>query len=362
MTMPSRRGFASALLALAARPLFAQSDQLPIDLAVPFAPIPFEGGGKTHLVYELQIWNYAAGNLSLRRLDVFSDSGPVASWEGPDLRSLFYGTQDVLEEGVLKPGLRAEAFIWITLDAIPPRLFHRLTTNTGSASGASTVSTAKPQVIGAPLRGTGWIAANGPSNDSPHRRAVVPVDGQARIAQRFAIDWIQAGADGRSFAGSQTENRSYHAYGAEVVAVADSIVAETRDSIPENVPNPAERAVPITLDTIGGNHIILDIGGSYATYLHLQPGSLRVKPGQRVRRGDVLALVGNSGNSSEPHLHFQVTNAPSVLGAEGLPYLLDAFIVTTPAGREPRTRQLPMRGEAVSFSSPALVKPAAVPR
>src|ERR1019366_6465886 len=352
---------AVALLALAACPTFAQSD-LPVDLTVPAAPIPFEGGGKTHLVYELQIWNYAAAKLSLKRFEVLSDSGSVASWEGADLLALFFGRQNVLEGDVLGQGLRAVAYIWITFDspaAVPARLHHRLTSGGRAIDGAEVlVSTAKPVVIGAPLRGADWIAANGPANDSAHRRTVVPVAGKARIAQRFAIDWIQAGADGTSFTGAQNENRSYHAYGAEVLAVADGVVTETRDAIPENVPDPSERAVPITLDTIGGNHVILDIGGGhYAIYLHLQPGSLRVKTGQRVRRGETLALVGNSGNSSQPHLHFQITDGSSVLGSEGLPWLLDSFSVSAPGGNQPRTRQLPLRNEKISFDDAAPQRP-----
>ena len=78
--------------------------------------------------------------------------------------------------------------------------------------------------------------------------------------------------------------------------------------------------------TVGGNLVTLDLGGHrYATYAHLQPGSLRVKKGDRVRRGQVLALVGNTGNSTEPHLHFQITDGPAAFDAEGLPYGFTSF-------------------------------------
>jgi murein DD-endopeptidase MepM/ murein hydrolase activator NlpD len=84
--------------------------------------------------------------------------------------------------------------------------------------------------------------------------------------------------------------------------------------------------VPITLETVAGNHIILDLGhGRYALYAHLQPGSLKVKLGDHVKRGQVLALVANSGNSIEPHLHFQLTNGNSPQGSEGIPYALESF-------------------------------------
>src|SRR5207249_8349163 len=86
------------------------------------------------------------------------------------------------------------------------------------------------------------------------------------------------------------------------------------------------RAVPITLETVGGNYVILDLGkGNFAFYAHLQPKSIRVRLGQKVRRGQVLALLGNSGNSESPHLHFHVTNGNSPLGAEGVPYVFESF-------------------------------------
>jgi murein DD-endopeptidase MepM/ murein hydrolase activator NlpD len=105
--------------------------------------------------------------------------------------------------------------------------------------------------------------------------------------------------------------------------VADATVAAIKDGIPENVPGPTSRAVPITSETIDGNYVVLDLGeGRFAFYAHLQPGSLRVKAGDRVTTGQVLGLVGNSGNSTEPHLHFHVSNGVSPLGSEGLPYAL----------------------------------------
>jgi murein DD-endopeptidase MepM/ murein hydrolase activator NlpD len=84
----------------------------------------------------------------------------------------------------------------------------------------------------------------------------------------------------------------------------------------------------MTLETISGNHVIMDIGnGLYALYAHMQPGSVRVKLGDKVTRGQVLGLLGNTGNSTEPHLHFHICNANSDLGSEGLPYAFASFEV-----------------------------------
>ena len=206
-------------------------------------------------------------------------------------------------------------------------------------------------MLGPPLRGENWIAANGPSNTSIHRRALIPLNGNVRIAQRFAIDWVQMGPNGRTFDGDEKDNKTHKAYGSEILSVADGVVAAVKDGIPENVPGPTSRAVPITPETIGGNHVILDIGGGhFAFYAHMQPGSLRVKVGDRVRRGQVIGLVGNSGNSTEPHLHFHVTDGNSPLESEGLPYLLESFEVqTAPNVWEARQNQLPLQNVRVRF-------------
>ena len=80
---------------------------------------------------------------------------------------------------------------------------------------------------------------------------------------------------------------------------------------------------------------MLDLGnGRFALYAHLQPKSIKVKAGDQVTRGQVLALVGNSGNSGAPHLHFHVMSGPSPLDSNGLPYAIDTYEVT---GHAPST-------------------------
>ena len=99
------------------------------------------------------------------------------------------------------------------------------------------------------------------------------------------------------------------------------------DGLPEQEPGVFPE--DISPDEADGNSVILDIGGgNYANYAHFQPGSIRVKEGDRVNRGDVLALVGNSGNSLAPHLHSHVMSSPLSLASNELPYLVDSFTVT----------------------------------
>jgi murein DD-endopeptidase MepM/ murein hydrolase activator NlpD len=155
---------------------------------------------------------------------------------------------------------------------------------------------------------------------------MIPLEGRTRIPQRFAIDWLKLGEDGKPFKGEAGKNENWYGYGAELLAVADGTVVGVKDGIPENVPLAPTRVVPITLETVGGNYVILDLGnGRFAFYAHLQPQSVRVKVGDKVRKGQVLGLLGNSGNSDAPHLHFHLGDANSPLGTEGLPCVFEAY-------------------------------------
>jgi murein DD-endopeptidase MepM/ murein hydrolase activator NlpD len=119
----------------------------------------------------------------------------------------------------------------------------------------------------------------------------------------------------------------WNGYGAEVLAVANGVVAAAMDDIPENAPAPAGAVVPIALENASGNYVALDLGrGRFAFYEHLKRGSVAVKAGDRVKSGQVIGKLGNSGSSSiGPHLHFHVSDANSPLAAEGLPFVFKRF-------------------------------------
>ncbi|MBO0727149.1 MAG: M23 family metallopeptidase [Blastocatellia bacterium] len=345
---------------------------VPLDVRALVAPTAFQAQGKTHLVYELHVTNMSSDDCALTRVDVLGDGDKgLASYEGSGLAALLArpGAPSLADKARIGGGLRAVIYLWVTLDpgvAVPTELRHRISVKVGDYPEELKVETPavpigrNPIEISPPLRGGEWLAANGPSNISNHRRSMIPIDGHAVIAQRFAIDWLQLREDGRSFTGDPKNNKNYRCYGAEALAVADAVVVEVKDGIPENIPGPTSRAVPITLETVGGNHVVLDLGdGHYAFYAHLQPGSLRVSLGDKVRRGQTLGLVGNSGNSTEPHLHFHITNANSPLGSEGLPYTLSAFEVQgkgfgwkpsgTQAATEKCAHEIPLQNDVVRF-------------
>ncbi len=113
----------------------------------------------------------------------------------------------------------------------------------------------------------------------------------------------------------------------EAIAVADGLVVAMSDGLADNTPFSGTPQGPPNLDTLVGNHIFREIGPRvYALYAHLKPGSLRVAKGQRVTRGQVIGLVGNTGNPGAPHLHFQLSQDPTIR-SEGLAYTHDAFEV-----------------------------------
>jgi biotin carboxyl carrier protein len=323
----------------------------PIDVTVPKLPTVFHADGRTHLVYELHIDNFAMLPIALQRIDVMAGVRSLATFDHAALADM---TADKHVE--IRGGGHAVVFMWVSFDGPPPAKIdhvivtklgdHELTTNTPTLAIAAT----QPRVVSPPLKGANWLAANGPANTSSHRRALIPVGGHARIAQRFAIDWVQVGDDHNTFTGDASNNASYHAYGQQALAIAAGTVVEVRDGIIENVPQKPP-AVPITLDTVAGNHVVLDLGGGvFAMYAHFQPGSIKVKVGDKVKVGQVLALVGNSGNSTEPHLHFQITDAGNPLGSEGIPYAFPKFSAHK-LGEPPqaRTNSLPTENELVDF-------------
>lgn len=143
-----------------------------------------------------------------------------------------------------------------------------------------------------------------------HRMAVNPLNGGLWVAERFAVDYVQLQPDARMLVGDPTKLSSYPYYGAAIHAVSDGPVVAVVDGLPDQVPG--KNPTGLTLDQYGGNYIVQDIGGgNYAFYAHLKPGSVRVKVGEALTSGQTIAELGNSGNSSAPHLHFHVMSTPT---------------------------------------------------
>src|SRR6266566_4098511 len=132
------------------------------------------------------------------------------------------------------------------------------------------------------------------------------------------------GPNGDTHRDDATRNENYWGFDQPVFAVADGEVTEVVDSIPDHAPHVLPGTV--TLVNIAGNHVILRIAPHrYVLYAHLERGSVRVHPGERVRRGQMIAKLGDSGQTTAPHLHLHVADGNSVLSAEGVPWVLSSY-------------------------------------
>jgi hypothetical protein len=329
-----------AVLWCAAAPSLARAgDQYtPLVMSVPSTPRWFAGSdGRVHLVYELMLTNGFNVPVTVSSVSVNNQAGrSLARLEGDALAASMSLLADPGTSSVTVPG-SGVGVVWFDIalgrpSDVPRAIKHTLTVvgppgvpvpaTITSTGGATTVDRRAPITLGPPLGGPGWVAV-GSCCDGPHRRSVQPVNGDLFMGQRFAIDFNGADSAGRFVVGDPDLNESWTFYGKPVLAVAAGRVVAAADRFPDQIPNHPE---PVTIEEADGNYVILALGhGRYAFYAHLVPSSVRVEVGERVRRGQVIGALGNSGSSTGPHLHFQVMNAPSALGSDGLPFVIDEF-------------------------------------
>jgi hypothetical protein len=303
--------------------------------------------GKVHFVYELVLTNTNITPATPKKIEVLdSDQSTVlATFQDQDLLSRLCNTGNgqVKDPAIEYNGTRL-FLIDFTVNfqrTAPYRLWHRIQALAAPSPSRNpqtpvllTYTVAPidifqklPIVIGPPLLGDGWLALNGCcAPNGGHRSTGIAVNDKIYFGQRFAIDWMRMDDQGRLINGDPVDVRGYTGYGADVIAVADAKVVATLDNLPDQKPGVMPDPSTINLKNVDGNHIILDLGGGiFALYAHLQPGSVAVKPGDNVRRGQSMAKLGNTGNTSGPHLHFQLMDAPSALASNGIPYVIDSF-------------------------------------
>jgi hypothetical protein len=321
------------------------------------SPTPFQGTDKkVHVAYELHVTNSSVANepLDLTELHVYPQNSraAVASYNGQDLCAI---AKPRCAEGAAQvtvpAGRSTMLLIWLSLPLNTPvhAIWHRMTFEDpqGRQHNLRGVRVAlAPQTairIGPPLGGGRfWLASEGPGNvQSHHWGSLQSMNGAVTIAQRFAIDFVGLDAAGHALpvapdAPQASQNGEWIGYDADVLAVSDGVVRDSRDGQPDNQPLAARpEPTDITPRGLYGNFVILEIApGVFAHYAHLRPGSVRVRAGDHVRRGDVIARLGDSGNSAVPHLHFHVSNKPSFAGSEGLPYRIVRFTLEGKAGKE----------------------------
>lgn len=180
-----------------------------------------------------------------------------------------------------------------------------------------------------PLKGT-WSAYGAPSLNSHHRWVAI---------QEFAFDFIQMDKNGSSHKKDGSKLKHYYAYGAPVYSIGDGKVVSVINNIEESSlllrkENDEEHWAKVKalqndlmqkgFEFVLGNHIIIEHpNGEYSYYMHLKPGSIPLKAGDTVKKGDKIGELGQSGMSSEPHLHFQLSDSPEILSSRCLPIVFE---------------------------------------
>jgi len=341
-----------------------------------------DSAGKTvkkAITYELQLVNfYPDMHLALSAVEVRS-GGPsgelILKLEKDELKNCLWNPYSTNRYSIRPWPM---VYMWISLypeSAVPDSLYHRVifVSDRGAEKvvegGLVPVQNAQPAVLGPPVRGGKWWAWHAPSNllDNHHRHGLFNINGLLMChPERSAVDWMKLGPDGSIFRNDGSKNEDFYCYGEELLSVADATVVDARDGLPENTPSHAPEP---NLETLCGNSVTLDMGnGVFALYAHLKTGTLKVSAGQKVSRGQLLGLLGNSGNSDCPHLHFQISDNRTIFRAEGLPFVHGNFVCHgtkyNPVGpwesatSETRTREIPFDRNVVTFPDlPFRVRP-----
>ena len=326
-----------------------QNEFTPIIVSLVTEPHPVLGSdGKYHLTYELQLTNANSFTWLINSIEVLNA-------ENHDQIFALFSGDTVTPNNQIIPGripsdtlARSETsvfFITFSVDKfedIPEKIIHRLkitvpggipegflsflslppdTQELVQLEGETKVPSANAIVMGPPLKGTKWVAADGCCTSERHVRAVLPINGKLVISQRFAIDWEKLNDEDRIFVGDPQDVNSYFAYGEDLLAVGEGRVVAAVDKFEDQIPG--EFPVNIPLDEADGNYVVIDLGGgNYAFYAHMIKGSVAVEVGDFVTRGQVIGLLGNTGNSIVPHLHFHMMSGPATFGSDGIPYMI----------------------------------------
>jgi murein DD-endopeptidase len=357
----ARTTFVLASVFLLLTPCFARERGPRVEVVCPSPPVPVVIGKNKVVVYELHVTNFDTVPLTLKSIQIFgTEAGgePTTTFENDRLSAAMtrigaamsmsshprVGAEDTRE---IDPGGRNIVFVWIELPVnttVPTILRHRMTFSSvpkGAVKASEAtieelpvpVSQDPTPILSPPFNGGVWVAGDGAANDSNHRRSIFAIDGHVYSPERFAVDWVKVGPNGDSRHEGTTKNENWWGWGEPVLAVADGEITEAVDEFPDN---PPQVVPPVTLDNIAGNHIILQITQNrFVTYAHLQRGSIKVRTGVHVHRGDVIALLGNSGNTTGAHLHLQVTDRNSVLQSQGVPFTFADFTYLGPGSDYP---------------------------
>jgi hypothetical protein len=155
-------------------------------------------------------------------------------------------------------------------------------------------------------------------------------------SQRYAYDLLMTDETGRSFSGEGKVLKDYYCFGAPILSPAAGTVLRVQDGI-RDYPGVGDYSIDWKTRDLRGNFVVIrHAEGEYSLSAHLQKGSITVKAGDEVNAGQVIGRCGNSGYSTEPHLHFQLQDSANFFIAKGLPIRFAQFCRADNCSEEPR--------------------------
>lgn len=186
-----------------------------------------------------------------------------------------------------------------------------------------------------PFKGR-WLVAWGGDTKELNQHHDVP-------NQRFAFDFLGVGADGKTRKGNSNINEDYYAFGREIVAPADGTVTDVITGVRDNVPGSMNPYSGL------GNAVFIQHSKYEVSVLaHLKFGSIKVKVGDKVKTGQTIGLCGNSGNSSEPHLHYHLQNTPIIQDGTGIKCYFQKVEVIKDGKEQPKVNYSPIKGDIIA--------------
>jgi hypothetical protein len=309
-------------------------------------PAPVLGTDReNHVIYDLLLSNRGPVPATLQQLQVLDadTNQPVHTYEGEELLARVRQTGGTpAADALIEPGGERLFFVDLAFPLsanLPLVVAHRLSLQAARSPRATTPSQVgyvigpvsldgpAPPILVAPVRGNGWAVTSGCCDvGNVDRSTILPVNGGLWSPLRFAVDLMQLDDNGLFVHDDPSQLTNFTSYGADVSAVAPGRVVALLDALPDQPVGGVADPTGSNFESADGNYIVVDHGnGAYAFYGNLQPGSLTVAVGDRVQRREVLGVIGNSGDSQYPHLHFRLMSSPSPFGSDGLPFVLNGF-------------------------------------
>ena len=319
--------------------------------------------GREHIEYDLVITNSSPAEVTLTSLVVRGGGRPLLDLRGDPLTAATIRLGGSPAATGISPSSTVAVLVDVVMPrsagrSVPKRLRNRITYAFSPGEPAPpiigsyvvrapvlSVDRRAPIKIAPPLRGDGWLSANACCDPGlEHRSFIFPANGTYVTAEMFAVDYIRL-ADRRFYEGGGTENASWVGYGAPVRAAAAGKVVSAVDDLPDVPPFIEPNPTVTKPSQFAGNNVVVKIRpGVFAHYDHLQPGSEVVDVGERVRAGQKLGLLGNSGNTAGPHLHFGITDGRHPLTSDSLPFEIDRFGFEGTASPGPAPGELVVTG------------------